>query len=104
MKKGVNSLPKLKNKEDYLNLEIGNYEVWVRKRYKTLYTLNDFMIGLWFLSGSILFLFESTQTVAAWLFIAGSLQLVMRPAISLANDFHVKRQAEGMDKARRDNR
>ncbi|MDM5340879.1 YrhK family protein [Fictibacillus enclensis] len=97
-------MPRLKNKEDYLNLEIGNYEVWVRKRYKILYTLNDFMIGLWFLAGSILFLFESAKTVGAWLFIVGSLQLIMRPAISLANDLHVKRQNERLNRSKRENR
>ncbi|MDM5201463.1 YrhK family protein [Fictibacillus enclensis] len=94
-------MPRLKNKEDYLNLEIGNYEVWVRKRYKILYTLNDFMIGLWFLAGSILFLVESAKTVGVWLFIVGSLQLVMRPAIALANDLHVKRENERQDRSRR---
>jgi hypothetical protein len=74
-----------------ITLKIGHEEIVIRRRYQTLSIFNDFLIGSWFLIGSILFLKESTVTTGTWLFIVGSFQLIIRPAIRLAAHIHLKK-------------
>lgn len=70
--------------------DFGSDEIVIQRKFKALGALNDFFIALWFLGGSILFFFDSLMTAGTWLFVAGSLQLLMRPALTLAELIHVK--------------
>ncbi len=70
---------------------MGSEELIIRRRYEMLSIINDFFIALWFLGGSILFLFPSLEKAAIWLFIIGSLQFLIRPTIRLVSHMHVKR-------------
>jgi hypothetical protein len=47
--------------------------------------------------GSIFFFFKSTETLALWMFLIGSLQFFMRPTIRLARLFHLRRVGSGGD-------
>ncbi|WP_080437532.1 MULTISPECIES: YrhK family protein [Yersiniaceae] len=49
------------------------------------------MIAVWFLIGSIFFFYDSLMTGGTWLFVAGSLQLLLRPVITLAELIHVRK-------------
>ncbi|MFP7493285.1 YrhK family protein [Terribacillus saccharophilus] len=72
-------------------IQIGQYGIFFKRPYQVLYMLNDFLIGLIFLVGSFLFLYESMKTAGCWLFAAGSLLLLIRPTIRLVHDIHYKR-------------
>jgi hypothetical protein len=74
-----------------LNIPVGHDELVIRNRYETLSTANDFLIGVMFVVGSVLFLSESTSTVGTWFFIVGSVQLLIRPSIRLARRIHLQR-------------
>ncbi|WP_355659675.1 YrhK family protein [Halomonas salifodinae] len=74
-----------------LTLHLGREELVVRRRYETLSIANDFLIAIWFLAGSILFLYPSMERVAVWLFIIGSCQFLIRPTIRLASHIHLQR-------------
>lgn len=74
-----------------LKFDVGHHVLVIRNRYKVLAVANDFLTGLWFLVGSILFLYESTKTLGVAFFIAGSAELLIRPAIKLVRDLHIKR-------------
>jgi membrane-bound ClpP family serine protease len=76
-----------------LTLTIGREELRVRGIYETLSIANDFLAGLLFLVGSILFFRESTMFVATWLFVLGSVLFVARPTIRLARRVHLGRVA-----------
>ena len=79
------------NSDQPLTLRIGHEELVIRRRYELLSITNDFLIAIWFLVGSILFLFPEYETVAIWLFIIGSFQFLIRPTIRLASHIHVQR-------------
>lgn len=72
-------------------VDIGSKKVVIQKRYKVLGAVNDLLIAIWFLTGSILFFFDSMMTGGTWLFVAGSLQLLMRPALTLAELIHIRK-------------
>lgn len=63
----------------------------ISQRYAMLSILNDFMVGAWFLVGSILFLDPASTEAGTWLFIIGSAQLLIRPCIHLARHIHLQR-------------
>ncbi|MHA7282514.1 YrhK family protein [Arthrobacter sp. TMS2-4] len=72
-----------------LDLDFGNTELVLHNRYETLSIVNDVLIALWFIAGSILFFNESTTTAGTWLFLAGSIELLIRPVIRLSRNIHI---------------
>lgn len=74
-----------------LTIKLGREELVIRRRYEVLSIINDFMIAIWFLVGSILFLFPSVEKTAVWMFIIGSFQFLIRPTIRLAGHIHLQR-------------
>ena len=81
-----------------IDVPVGRDELVIRNRYETLSIVNDVLIGVLFVVGSVLFLWESTSIVATWFFIAGSVQFLVRPGIRLARRVHRKRFGAGRDR------
>ncbi|WP_099157189.1 YrhK family protein [Virgibacillus ndiopensis] len=84
-------MAKIYDKKNFLDIQVGTYEVSFNKKYRFIALLNDFTLGLWFLIGSVLFLYESTQTTGTILFIVGSAQLLARPIIKIMHAFYFTR-------------
>lgn len=74
-----------------LTIVLGRDEIVIRRRYETASIANDFLIALWFLVGSVMFLYPSLEQDGVWLFILGSIQFLIRPTIRLASHIHLKR-------------
>ena len=74
-----------------LTLTIGDEELVLRGRYEVLSIVNDIMVAAWFIVGSVLFFSEQTTTIGTWLFLAGSVQLLIRPVIRLSRHVHLRR-------------
>ncbi|MCI2423813.1 YrhK family protein [Saccharopolyspora sp. K220] len=72
-------------------LRIGREELLVRKRYEVISIVNDFLIALWFIGGSLLFFHPATVTTGTWLFLLGSCELAIRPVIRLSRHLHLRR-------------
>ncbi|SDS01334.1 YrhK-like protein [Halopseudomonas sabulinigri] len=75
-----------------LTLPLGNEQLVIRRRYEVLSIINDFFIAIWFLLGSILFLFPEYEKAAIVLFIIGSAQFLVRPSIRLLSHLHLQRR------------
>lgn len=74
-----------------LTLTVGHEELVIRRRYEVLSIVNDVLIGIWFLVGSVLFLFEATVLAGTWLFVLGSVEMLIRPVIRLVRRLHLQR-------------
>ncbi|WP_245922593.1 YrhK family protein [Nocardia nova] len=74
-----------------VRLVIGDEALVIDGRYETASIVNDVLIAVWFVVGSILFFFESTQTAATWMFLVGSVQFLIRPVIRLTRRIHLRR-------------
>ncbi|TGB02846.1 YrhK family protein [Halobacillus salinus] len=81
-------------KDQYVEIKMGGHGIFFKKNYETWYTVNDFLLGVWFLVGSIFFYFEALKTWGVTLFVLGSLQMLIRPTIRLIHRFHLKRHYE----------
>ena len=74
-----------------LALRIGKEELVIRQRYEAASVVNDILIALWFIVGSLLFFSEHWMQTGTWCFLLGSIQLLIRPAIRLQRQLHVQR-------------
>ncbi|SDQ30501.1 YrhK-like protein [Curtobacterium sp. UNCCL20] len=81
--------------DEDVTLRVGREELRIRGVYETVSIVNDVMVALWFVVGSILFFSDSTTTVGTWLFLAGSVQLLVRPVIRLSRRVHLGRVSGG---------
>ncbi|MBR8743111.1 YrhK family protein [Nocardiopsis sp. MG754419] len=70
---------------------IGREEMALRRRYASLSIINDILVALWFIAGSIMFFFPAWSTAGTWCFLAGSVELLIRPLIRLGRQFHLNR-------------
>ncbi|GAA1754930.1 MULTISPECIES: YrhK family protein [Streptomonospora] len=74
-----------------LVLRVGAEELVVRHRYEAASIVNDILIAVWFTAGSVMFFFPAWQVAGTWCFVAGSVELLVRPLIRLARLVHVRR-------------
>jgi len=72
-------------------VHIGDRELGIRQRYEVVSIVNDILIGLWFVIGSCFFLSESLAYSGTWLFVLGSVQMLIRPTIRLTRRIHLQR-------------
>ena len=79
------------NDDRDLDLRIGHEEIVLRRRYEVASIANDLLVAVWFVVGSVLFLSPDTARAGTWLFLVGSVQLMIRPAIRLSRRIHVQR-------------
>lgn len=74
-----------------LVVTIGHEELVLRRRYEVLSILNDILVAVWFIIGSVLFFSPDTTEAGTWLFLIGSIELLIRPVIRLGRNVHVRR-------------
>ncbi len=74
-----------------LTFTIGHEELVIRQRWEVVSIINDILVAVWFIAGSILFFQESTTVIGTWFFLLGSIELLIRPLIRLARRVHLKR-------------
>ncbi|MDC3416559.1 YrhK family protein [Aquibacillus salsiterrae] len=79
------------SQRDNADLKLGRYDIFFKKPYQILYNVNDLLIALWFLVGSIFFLFDEWKNAGVWLFILGSGQLGVRPLIRIIHSIHLNK-------------
>lgn len=78
-----------------LVLHLGPEELVIRRRYEVLSIVNDILVAVWFVIGSVFFLFAALETAGTWLFLLGSAQLLVRPLIRLHRRVTLRRVATG---------
>lgn len=67
------------------------HEKTLHEIYEWAHILNDLLSSLFFVIGSFFFFQQDLQHAGIWLFVAGSLQMMVGPMIRTANKLHVKR-------------
>ncbi|SCK34417.1 YrhK-like protein [Streptomyces sp. WMMB 714] len=79
-------------REPSLKMRMEREELMLRQRYEYASIVNDILIALWFLAGSVMFFFTVWQTAGTWCFVLGSVELLVRPVIRLARRIHLQRK------------
>lgn len=73
------------------HIRIGHDELVIRQRYEAASIVNGILIALWFIVGSIMFFSEEWTMVGTWCFLAGSIELLIRPLIRPSRQTHLRR-------------
>jgi hypothetical protein len=76
----------------YWVVHFGHDELIIRQRYEVISIINDILIGVWFIVGSICFFYPHLTRTGTWFFLAGSIELLIRPTIRLARRVHLQRR------------
>lgn len=82
---------KAKGNNSNLMIHLGPEALIIHNRYQVLSIVNDILIGVWFLIGSIMFLYPSWKEIGTYLFIAGSVEMLIRPVTHFAHRVHLKK-------------
>lgn len=88
-------MPTARHEDNALDIRLGHEEVVISQRYEVASIVNDILIAVWFLVGSILFFSPATTTAGTVLFVIGSVQMMIRPTIRLARRVHLQRVGNG---------
>lgn len=78
-----------------LTFTIGHEELVIRQRWEVVSIVNDILVAVWFIVGSVLFFGETTAVAGTWFFLIGSVELLIRPMIRLARRIHIQRVRHG---------
>lgn len=70
---------------------LGRRELVIRRRYEALSIVNDILIAVWFTLGSVMFFSDAWTYTGTWLFVLGSIELLIRPTIRLIRQVHLQR-------------
>ncbi|WP_019356207.1 YrhK family protein [Streptomyces sp. AA1529] len=74
-----------------LIVQFGHEELVIRRRYATASIVNDILIAVWFIVGSVMFFSEAWTVPGTWCFLIGSVELLVRPVIRLGRHVHLRR-------------
>ena len=74
---------------------LGHRELVIRRRYEALSIINDILVAVWFTIGSFMFFSDAWTYTGTWLFVVGSIELLIRPAIRLTRQIHLRRLPGG---------
>jgi hypothetical protein len=87
--------PQRDDADQSLTIRIGHSEVVIRQRYEVASIVNDILVAVWFLAGSIMFFYPGQQEAGTWCFVFGSVELLIRPVIRLWRHVHLLRMHGG---------
>ena len=77
--------------DDTTVIHIGREELVIRQRYEVISIANDILIGVWFLIGTIFFFYDALVYAGTWLFLIGSIEMLIRPTIRFVRRVHLSR-------------
>ncbi len=95
-------LPVVKDGEDYLDVKAGRFRLYFDKRYRVLSTINDILIGVLFVAGSILNFFDGLDIIGKVCYLLGSTFLVVRPILRLMHSASLRNEMKDTDTYTRD--
>ncbi len=89
-------IPRIKNytNGDTKDISIAgqSLEIYFKEKYASLQLLGDILVGIFFVSGSILNFFQSVSLYGNILYLLGSLSLTIRPLLKITKRIWIYKQ------------
>ena len=79
-----------------VTVQLGNEEIVLRQRFELISIINEIGIAVFFTVGSVAFYFEELFNLGVTLFVIGSIELGIRPAIRFARRVQLRKITKGM--------
>ncbi|MGH2317024.1 YrhK family protein [Planococcus sp. SE5232] len=87
-------MPSIKDKGDYLEITTGASRVIFTKQCKLTRTINDLLIGIFFVFGSLLNFLNAVEFYGNMLYLLGSLILASRAVCSIRENIRVEHEVK----------
>lgn len=85
-------------KDEDVELEAGRMRVYFRNRYSLISLINDFLLGIVYMFGSIVNLLGWPSIYSTYLFLAGGLFLTLRPVLKIMRNVSIYKDEEYIKK------
>lgn len=76
-------------KDEDVELKAGSLRVYFRNRYSMVSLLNDFLVGIVYILGSIVILMGWPIIYSTYFFLAGGIFLTIRPVLSILRNISI---------------
>ncbi|ARF15951.1 YrhK family protein [Sporosarcina ureae] len=76
-------MPKLTSNHQEYEVKLGKHVIFFNKNYRYIFIINELVLGIIFIVGSVFFFFETLKTAGIILFVVGSAQLFIRPVLKI---------------------
>lgn len=99
---GGSLLPKIERKthkvendtEEDIELKSGRFRIYFQNRYTLISLLNDLLVGLVYILGSISSLIGLPSIYGTYFYLAGGVFLILRPLIKIIHNIYIYKDAE----------
>lgn len=85
-------MSKIQETEEYFDIKAGRFRIFFRKRYSLITTVNDLLIGLFFVVGSCLNFFSGVAVFGNAFYLCGSLLLASRPVLRIMHNTSLRNE------------
>ncbi|WJY27199.1 MULTISPECIES: YrhK family protein [Sporosarcina] len=86
-------MPKVIDNRKDVEVKAGKHIIFFNKNYKYIFIINELILGLEFIVGSVFFLFDSLKTAGTILFIIGSVQFFLRPVMKILHAISLRKES-----------
>ncbi|MFC4557268.1 YrhK family protein [Virgibacillus kekensis] len=90
-------MPRVKDKGNCVEFSMGSRKITFKKQCKLTKTINDLLIGVFFVAGSLLNFFEYAAVLGNTLYFSGSLILVCRSIYNIKINTTVEQDTNPTD-------
>lgn len=98
-------MPKIKRKEHKLDtgkdedveLKAGRLRIYFQNRYNLISLINDFLVGIMYILGSLLPMMGFPSQYGTYLYLAGGVFLTMRPVLKILHNIYVYTDMDYID-------
>lgn len=80
--------------EEDIELKSGRFRIYFQNRYTLISLLNDLLVGLVYILGSISSLIGLPGIYGTYFYLAGGVFLILRPLIKLVHNIYIYKDAE----------
>lgn len=100
-------MPKIKKKEHKLDtgkdedieLKAGRLRIYFQNRYNLISLINDFLVGIMYICGSLAPMLGFPSQYGTYLYLAGGLFLTMRPVLKIIHNIYIYKDMDYIDEA-----
>lgn len=74
-----------------VEVQVGKHIIFFNKNYRYIFIINELLLGIEFVVGSVFFFYESLKTAGIIIFIVGSAQMFLRPVLKIFHAVSLKK-------------
>ncbi|MFC5713017.1 YrhK family protein [Thalassorhabdus alkalitolerans] len=90
-------MPQIQEGKEYLDVKAGRFRLYFYRRYKVITVINDLLIGILFVTGSLLNFSSQTEIFGMVAYLLGSIFLFIRPLLRLIRNTSLRRDITDKD-------